>query len=168
MLSLLSTSGSKCHCFHMLCAGWEDQMGREASLRDMTVVVVVAAHWWGITPLKREQSLSFSQPADPTAVADLCFLSPPFPSLPPGKAEQLGETKADNFSTSGGHHEQGWNPSTHYTLSACVDSCCHPLYHRHSPVGCHLWRCTQHEWKRVCWMGWGKSMWQLSGLEGDE
>lgn len=45
---------------------------------------------------------------------------PPFPSLPPVRAEQLGETKADHFSVSGGHHEQGWDPSTHCTLSELV------------------------------------------------
>lgn len=52
-----------------ICAAWEE--GREASLRNMTVAMVVAAQWWWVTTLRKEKSLSFSHLIHPTAMANL-------------------------------------------------------------------------------------------------
>lgn len=92
----------------------EDRMDGEASRRDMSVAMAVAAHWWWVTPLRKKQS---SHLTHPTAMANLPslprasdrVLTVPFP--PTWKSWRT-ETKAGHFSVSGGHHEQDWDTST--------------------------------------------------------
>lgn len=177
---LLCTLGGKWHRFYMVCAGWEDRMGREASPRDMTVAVVVAAHWCWVTPLRKEQSLSSSRLTHYTATANLPSLHrasegvPTIPFPPTCKGWTTGWDKGWSFLCLRWPPWAGLGPiHPLYPVRACVTSCCQPLYYCHSPVGCHpgepMWGCMHHEWKRkVCWMWWGKSMQRVPVSEEDE
>lgn len=130
---LLCTSGSKGHNFHMLCAGREDRMGREASLRDVTVALVTATHWWWVTSLRREQSLSFSHLTHPTAMAKLPSLPraseavPTIPFPPTWKGWATGWDKGWSFLCLRWPPRAGLGPiHPLYPVRACVASCCSP------------------------------------------